>query len=70
MNVAPSYELMLPASRLQSKTLRRDCLSHLHPALIRVYDHARSLIETHEHKETSKTSEKARAAILRKEIRG
>ena len=42
-------ELMQPAGRIQSETLRRDSVSHSHLAVIRVYDHVVNGIETHEH---------------------
>lgn len=42
-------ELMQPAGRIQSETLRRDSVSHSHLAVIRVYDHVVNGIETYEH---------------------
>ena len=41
---------MHPASRIQSETLRRDSFGCSPDAVIRVYDDAGNVIETHEHK--------------------
>jgi len=40
---------MEPAGRIQSETLNRDSFRHSHGAVIRVYDEAGNVIDTHEH---------------------